>query len=160
MARGDEHRLGRPVVQPPGLDLALKLGRRVRGRMGRPMDARLSERVVHVGSAEDPSAVREQRAAQADVVARTVDAFVVPPGQNAERGERLGPRQHPLGEVRMQANALPIAVREPIRFAEDRRRHCQPTEVVYQAGSPDPIGLGRWQALAHGRRLGKLRDAA
>src|SRR5207302_89796 len=87
MARGDEHRLGCPFVQPPGLDLAPKFDRRVRGRMGWPMHARLDERVVHVGSAEDARAVREQRAAQADVVARTVDAFVVAPGQNAERGE-------------------------------------------------------------------------
>ena len=63
MARGNEHRLGRPVVQSPGLDLAPKLGRRVRWRMGWPMDARLDERVVHVGSAEDARAVREQRAA-------------------------------------------------------------------------------------------------
>ena len=48
------------------------------------------------------------------------------------KGGRLP--KHPLGQVRLQAQAFPLACAERAALVPDRVRHAEPAEVVDQPG--------------------------
>ena len=57
-------------------------------------------------------------------------------GDRAERRERRRLVQHPLGQVGVQADPLPLAGAERPRLVPDRVRDAQPAEAVDEPGAP------------------------
>ena len=111
----------------------------------RPVRARLAHRLVGVGRAEDARGLGDRRARQAARVAGAVEALAVLDGDRRERRERLRLAQHPLGQVRLQPDALPLAGAQRAALVPDRVRDPKPPEVVDEPGAPQraDLRLGR-----------------
>ena len=101
-----------------------------------PVRPRLAHRLVAVGGGEDAGRGLEPRRARPAVVAGAVEPLVVRAGQRADRGQRRRVRERALGEVRVQAHALPVAEPERPGLLPDRVRHADAAEVERQRGAP------------------------
>ena len=95
---------------------------------------RLAHRLVGVGGAEQPGRRRDRVPGSAARVARAVQALAVLHRDRAERRQRVGLLQHPLGEVRVHAHPLPLAGAERPALVPDRVGDAEPAEVVHEAG--------------------------
>ncbi len=127
------HRL---AVEPSGANVVTKLGRGFVVRAGPAVWSRLEHRLVHVGGGENPCGTGDGRARQAAGIAGTVEVFAYLHRDLPERGERGRTPQHPLGQVRVQPDALPLRCRQRAGLVPDRVRHPEVAEARHQRGAP------------------------
>ena len=123
MAGRAQHRFARPRRRGgrPGPRRAAR-PRRHRRPAGRAMRPRLAHRLVGVGGAEDPRRAEiAPPGGRADSPSRPA-ARGCCTAMRAERRQRLGLVQHALGQVGVQAHALPLAGAERPALVPDRVR--------------------------------------
>ena len=68
-------------------------------------------------------------------VAGAVEALAVLDGDPGHGRERLGLAQHAVGQIRLQADALPLAGAERSALVQDRVRDPEPPEAVHESGA-------------------------
>jgi hypothetical protein len=130
LADGDDRLAVEQPVSPHTLELC---GGGVGGE-GRAVRSRLDERRVDVCGGQDAGGEVERGGPRATVIAAPVAPLVMHPREGGERSERLRPRQDPLAQVRMEANALPLVRGQRPRLLPDSRRDSGATQVVEEAG--------------------------
>jgi hypothetical protein len=157
VAGGREHRLDGLAIQSTSADLGAKLNGSLLGRERRAMGARLPHRLVRVGGAEQPRRTRDRRAREAARIAGTVKALAVLDGSRGEWRKRLRLPKHPLGQVRLKADALRLAGTEPSTLVEDRVGDTQAAEAVHESRTPQRAHLVRRQPVLP-RSFGHQRD--
>ena len=102
-------------------------------------------------------------------VAGAVESLPLLHGDPAERRERCGLVQHPLGEVRVQPDPLPLAGGERRRLVPDGVGHPEPAEAADQrrlgaatcdlvGGQPERARRGRGE-VGDGLRSGRACTA-
>src|SRR5581483_7153530 len=123
-----EHGVDRLLVEPLLPRLPLQLGLGGGGLERPPVGPVLAHRAVAVRGREDPGGPVERGAAKTAVVARPVEPLVVGSCERADRTERLRLRERALGEVRVQADALPVPEPERAGLLPDRVRDADPAE--------------------------------
>ena len=125
------------------------------------MRARLAHRLVRVGGPEQPRGAADRGAGQPARIAGAVEPLAQLNGDRPERGERLGLVKHPLGQIRMHADALPLSSAQRAGAVPNRVRHSQSAEAVDETrpAQRSHLGLGEAKLLARacgeiGHRLG------
>ena len=142
MAGGAEHGLDRLRVEPARLHVGAQLARGLLGRARWAVGARLAHRLVGVGGGEDPRRARDRRAGEPARIAGAVEPLAVGDRDRGERRERVGLVEHPFGQVRVDAHALPLAGAERAGLVPDRVGDAEPAEVVDEPRAPQRPHLG------------------
>ena len=144
MSGGAQDHVHGRAVEPPLADL----GAQVRGGLlrgdRRPVRSVLQQRVVDVGGRQVPAEQRDVGAADRAVVPRAVQPLVVRRRDRRQAGERRRAAEHPFGEVRMEPDALAVALAERPGPVPDRVRDRRAPQVVEQPRPPrrDDVLLG------------------
>ena len=122
------------------------------------MSARLAHCLVGVGGPEQPRGAADRGAGQRARIAGAVEPLAQLNGDRPERGERLGLVEHPLGQIRVHPDALPLSSPQRARAVPNRVRHPQPAEAVDEARAAQRshLGLGEPELLA--RACGEIGD--
>ena len=161
VARAGQYRVGRLRVAGPGRDVGAQLRRRLVAGELRPVGARLAHRLVGVGGPEQPCWAADGGAGQRGRIAGAVEPLAQLNGDRPERSERPGLMEHPLGQMRVHADAFPLSSAQRAGAVPNRVRHPQPAEAVDEARATkrSHLGLGEPELLARacreiGHRLG------
>jgi hypothetical protein len=152
-----EHGVHRRAVQAAGPDLGSHLRRRVLRRPGRPVRPGLAHRGVRVGGPEHPGRPGDRAAGQPPGVPAAVQPLAVLHRDLAERRQRGRLVQHPLGQVRVHPDPLPLTRAERPGPVPDRVRHAQPAEPVHEPGPAQRPHLLRRQPEPAAGLLGQFR---
>ena len=100
------------------------------------MGSRLAHPLVRVGRGEDPRRPRDARSRQSARISGAVQTLPVLDCDRAQRRQRGGLLQHPLGEIRVEPQPLPFAGAQGAALVPDRVRDPEAAEVVDEAGTP------------------------
>src|SRR5262245_25390758 len=107
-----EHRMHRVMIEETGSHLATQLVRRLLGTLGGTRGTWLGQGVIDVCRSQHPRGHWQHTGGQSAMVAGAIQALVVLCGKWSDLPKPAEPRQHTLGIVGMQPNALPLRVRE------------------------------------------------
>ena len=141
VAGGVEHGVDLDAPEATGVDVVEQLRRGVGAAECRAVGPVLGHRVIGVGGGEQSGADVELVTRQAAVVAGAVGAFVVACGEVGERGEQGAAVQHPLAEVWVQPDSLPLLGAESAPVIPDPAWDADLPDVVHQRRSTQPGGL-------------------
>ena len=123
------------AVKPPGSRLVAQLARGALGVEAIPVRPGLAHRLINVRRRQQAACGVDPAGTEPPGVARTVEALLVQAWDPPQMGERLGPRQHPLGEIRIEADALALTRGKRTGFVPDRVRDPRRPKVMNQAGA-------------------------
>src|SRR5436190_1665760 len=124
-----ENGFGDVCLVAPGLDLCAQLRSCLYVRPRGAVRARLAHRLVCVRRSEDPGRLAYSDPGKPLRIAGAVDALAVLHRDAREGRQRGRLPEHPLGQVRLEAQALPLAGAERAALVPDRIRHAESAEV-------------------------------
>ena len=100
------------------------------------MGTGLAHRLVRVRGGEDARLAGDPGTGEPARVAGPVEALPMLHGDPGDGRERLGLAQHAIGQIRLEADALPLAGAERSALVQDGVRDPEPPEPVHETGSP------------------------
>ena len=148
------------AIELPRPHVGLELLRGVLSAERWTVRTRLAHRPVRVDGSEDSCLSRDRRARETLRVARAVESLTVLDGDLRERRERRRLMEHPLGQIGVQSDPLPLADAQRARLVPDRVRHAESPEIVHEPGSAQHLRFVLSQPELCRRRGRELCDRA
>jgi hypothetical protein len=128
-------------------DLGPEMGRCLVARAGRPIRPQLGHGVIRVVRAKDRSTRSDRLARQPMGVTRAIEALVVLDSDGAQRGERRREGEHPLAQIRVQADPLQLGLGQPATLVPDGVGDAEAAEVVHEPSLAERHHLGLRQSV-------------